>query len=86
MWTKITRKKYGREKLRYASDTTDEEWALIEPLLPLPAKGRGRPRTTDLRSVVDALFYIAQSGCRVADAAEELSALHDGAAVFLPVA
>ncbi len=64
MWTKITRKKYGREKLRYASDTTDEEWALIEPLLPLPAKGRGRPRTTDLRSVVDALFYIAQSGCQ----------------------
>src|SRR6202166_1233196 len=64
MWTKITRLKYAREGLRYANDTTDEEWALIEPLLPLPAKGRGRPRTTDLRSVVNALFFIGQSGCQ----------------------
>jgi hypothetical protein len=31
MWTEITRLKYGREKLRYASDTTDEEWSMIEP-------------------------------------------------------
>lgn len=64
MWTKITRKKYGREGLRYASDTTEEEWSVIEPLLPPPAKGRGRPRTTELRSVVDALFFMAQSGCQ----------------------
>jgi transposase len=64
MWTKITRKKYGREKLRYASDTTDEEWSVIEPLLPALATGRGRPRTTELRSVVNALFYMAQSGCQ----------------------
>lgn len=64
MWTEITRPKYAREGLRYASDTTDEEWALIAPLLPSPAKGRGRPRTTQLRSVVDALFFIAQSGCQ----------------------
>src|SRR5208282_2034888 len=64
MWTKITRKKYGREGLRYASDTTDEEWAVIEPLLPLRRKGRGRPRTTELRSVVNAVFFMAQSGCQ----------------------
>ena len=64
MWSKITRKKYGRDGLRYASDTTDEEWLLIEPLLPPPAKGRGRPRTTALRSVVNALFFMAQSGCQ----------------------
>ena len=64
MWTKITRPKYARDGLRYSSDTTDEEWALIEPLLPLPAKGRGRPRTTPLRSVVNALFFMAQSGCQ----------------------
>jgi transposase len=63
MWTKITRKKYGREGLRYASDTTDEEWAVIEPLLPPPNK-RGRRRTTQLRGVVDALFFMAQSGCQ----------------------
>ena len=66
MWTKITRRKYARDGLRYARDTTDEEWALIAPLLPPPANGRGRPRTTDLRSVVDALFY-GSSRNRVGD-------------------
>lgn len=64
MWTEITRPKYARDGLRYASDTTDGEWAVIEPLLPLPAKGRGRPRTTLLRSVVNALLFMAQSGCQ----------------------
>jgi putative transposase len=64
MWIEIIRQKYGREGLRYASDTTDEEWAVIEPLLPPARKGRGRPRTTQLRSVVNALYYMAQSGCQ----------------------
>ena len=64
MWTKITRKKYGREKLRYASDTTDEEMGIDRAVVAASRQGRGRPRTTDLRSVVDALFYIAQSGCQ----------------------
>ena len=62
-WTEITRPKYQRERLRYASDTTEEEWAVIAPLLP-PAHRRGRPRETSLRSVVDAIFYIAQSCCQ----------------------
>lgn len=61
-WTEITRPKYRRDGLRYASDTTDEEWALIEPLLPPPC-ARGRPRETQMRDVVNAIFYIAQSGC-----------------------
>jgi putative transposase len=63
MWTEITRPKYERERLRYASDTTDEEWALIEPHLPRSYR-LGRPRKTELRSVVDAIFYIAQTGCQ----------------------
>ena len=62
-WTEITRAKYRREGLRYASDTTDEEWAVIEPHLPPPA-GCGRKRHTRLRDVVDSIFYIAQSGCQ----------------------
>lgn len=62
-WTEITRPQYRREGLCYASDTTDEEWAVIAPHLP-PSPCRGRPRTTDLRSVVNAIFYIAQSGCQ----------------------
>src|SRR3569833_1518953 len=61
-WTEITRPKYRRDGLRYASNTTDEEWALIEPLLPAPTE-RGRPRETAMRKVVNAIFYIAQSGC-----------------------
>jgi transposase len=62
-WTEITRPKYRRDGLRYASDTTDEEWAIITSFLPAKS-GRGRPRTTDLRAVVDGIFYIAQTGCQ----------------------
>jgi transposase len=62
-WTEITRPKYRRDGLRYASDTTDEEWAVIAPHLPA-AHRRGRPRETSLRNVVNAIFYIAQSCCQ----------------------
>lgn len=46
----------------YPSDITDEQWALIEPHLPVHPGGR--PRTTDLRDVVDAIFYVAKTGCQ----------------------
>lgn len=62
-WTEITRPKYRREALRYASDTTDDEWSVIEPHLPAPRR-RGRPRTTELRAALNAIFYLAQSGCQ----------------------
>jgi transposase len=62
-WTETTRPKYRRDQLRYASDTTDEEWAIIEPHLATEYR-RGRPRKTELRAVVNAIFYIAQSGCQ----------------------
>jgi len=62
-WTDITREVHNREAERYPSDLTDAEWALIAPLLP-PAKPGGRPRTTDLRDVADAILYIASSGCQ----------------------
>ena len=62
-WTEITRRQYRREGLRYASDLTDAEWALIEPLLPSPSR-IGRPRTADLRNVVEAILYMASSGCQ----------------------
>ena len=52
-----------REGLRYASDVTDAEWKLIEPLMP-PASPIGRPRTTDLRAVVNAILYMASTGCQ----------------------
>jgi transposase len=63
MWTEITRRKYEREEQRYASDLTDAEWALIEPHMPA-AKRLSRPRATELRSVLDAILYIARTGCQ----------------------
>ena len=48
---------------RYPSDLSDAEWAVLEPLLP-PAKPGGRPRTTDLRAVCNAVFYLVHVGCQ----------------------
>src|SRR3989441_6362454 len=63
MWTEITRPKYERAGQRYASDVTDKEWALIEPHMPA-AKPLGRPREIELRAVLDAILYIARTGCQ----------------------
>lgn len=46
----------------YPSDLTDQGWAILEPLIP-PAAPGGRPRTTDMREVVDAIFYRNRNGC-----------------------
>lgn len=62
-WTEITRPQYRRAGLRYASDTTDAEWALIAPFMP-ERRRLGRPRTTDLRVVMDAILYMAATGCQ----------------------
>jgi putative transposase len=62
-WTEITRREHDREGLRYASDVSDEEWRLIEPLLP-PQRRWGRPRKTSLRSVIDAILYMLATGCQ----------------------
>jgi putative transposase len=47
----------------YPSDVTDTQWALIAPLIPVAPPG-GRPRKTDMRDVVDAIFYILRTGCQ----------------------
>jgi len=60
MWTETTRRQYRREDLRYASDMTDAEWALIAPHLPA-AKRLGRPRCVPLRGVVEALLYLLRT-------------------------
>ncbi|TXM61549.1 transposase, partial [Methylobacterium sp. WL12] len=46
MWTTENRTRYDRSELRYPSDLTDDEWALIEPLIP-PAKRGGGKRSVD---------------------------------------
>lgn len=62
-WTDITRRYYAREAARYASDLSDGEWGLIAPLLPGP-KPVGRPRVANLREVVNAILYMASTGCQ----------------------
>jgi putative transposase len=62
-WTEITREQYRRDGLRYASDMTDAEWQLIEPLMPARSR-RGRPRQISLRVIMNAILYIGASGCQ----------------------
>jgi transposase len=62
MWTVENRAKYNRDHLRYPSDLTDAEWALIEPLIP-PAKKGGNKRTVDVRAVVNGVMYVLSTGC-----------------------
>ncbi|AZG78895.1 IS5 family transposase [Methylocystis rosea] len=62
-WTETTRAQYVRGGMRYASDCTDAEWAIVEPFMPPPSRV-GRPRTTLLRDVWNAIQYIAATGCQ----------------------
>lgn len=48
----------------YTSDMSDEEWARIEPLLPLARTGAGHPLELDMRMVVNAIFYLVRTGCQ----------------------
>ncbi len=47
----------------YPSDLTDAEWVLIAPLI-RPAKRGGRPRSVNVREVVNAIFYVLSTGCQ----------------------
>ena len=62
-WDDVARQDHRRVCARYPSDMTDREWAIIAPLLP-PARSGGRPRTVDLRAVMDAILFMASSGCQ----------------------
>ncbi len=62
-WNETTRREYERRGGRYASDVTDREWTLVAPFPPA-AKRIGRPRTTDLRDVLDTIVYMATTGCQ----------------------
>src|SRR5690348_3581214 len=63
MWTIENRARYNRDKLRYPSDVTEEEWALIEPLIP-PAKHGGRRRRVVMREVMNGVMYVLSTGCQ----------------------
>ncbi|MSP82098.1 MAG: transposase, partial [Alphaproteobacteria bacterium] len=63
MWTPEHRAVADRRGLRYPSDLTDAEWALVAPLIP-PAKRGGRPRKVDVREMLNGIFYVLSTGCQ----------------------
>ena len=63
MWTNENRARYDRSKLRYPSDLTNEEWQLLEPLIP-PRKPGGDKRTVNMREVVNGVMYVLSTGCQ----------------------
>jgi transposase len=63
MWNAEHRVAADRRGLRYPSDLTDAEWALIAPLI-RPAKRGGRPRSVNVREVLNAIFYVLWTGCQ----------------------
>ena len=66
MWTNKNRARYDRSKLRYPSDLTDDEWRLVEPLIPPGRRGGGK-RTVIMREVMNGLMSFSQlavSGAR----------------------
>lgn len=63
MWKPEHRRTADRRGLRYDSDLTDAEWGLVAPLI-RPAKRGGRPRSVDVREVLNAVFYVLWTGCQ----------------------
>jgi transposase len=71
MWTTENRGRYDRSGLRYPSDLTADEWALIKPLIPRAKRG-GNKRTVDVREVVNGLMYLLSTGCQWAALPKDL--------------
>src|SRR5437764_12579056 len=63
MWKPEHRGAAERRGLRYPSDLSEAEWALIEPMIP-PAKRGGRRREVNIREVLNAIFYVLSTGCQ----------------------
>jgi putative transposase len=63
MWKAEHRRSAGRRGLRYPSDLTDAEWALVESLIPPPKHG-GRKRSVNVREGLNAIFYVLSTGCQ----------------------
>jgi putative transposase len=52
-----------KDTKRYSSDLTEREWLRLAPLIP-PAKKGGRPRTVNMREVINGIFYVLKTGCQ----------------------
>jgi putative transposase len=61
MWTQADRALVG--DFGSGQALTDDQFRLLEPLIP-PARPGGRPRSTDIRNLLDGLFYLVRTGCQ----------------------
>ena len=61
MWTPTTRRQHSRAGLRYGSDLTDDEWAILSPFLPVEASC-GRKRAWPMREIVNGICYVLRGG------------------------
>ena len=80
MWTKKNRGRYDRSMLRYPSDLTDDEWAHVEPLIPLAKRG-GNKRRVDVREVMNGIMYVLSTGCQCEREASPTAAIIDSQSV-----
>ena len=79
MWKPEHRLAADRSGLRYPSDLTDAEWAIVEPMIP-PARHGGRKRSVNVREVLNGIFYILWTGCQWTALPKDLppkSTVHD---------
>jgi putative transposase len=63
MWTTENRQRYNRDRLRYPTDLTDEEWSLVEKLIPNAKRG-GRKREVDMRETLNGIMYVLGTSCQ----------------------
>ena len=70
MWTAENRPNYERKGQRYPSDLSDEEWALVEPLLP-------PERRVSRRDVLDAILYVLTTGADSGDGGQRFRSIAD---------
>jgi transposase len=63
MWNPESRARHRRGGLRYPSDLSDEEWAVIAPQIP-PGRRGGRRRSVDVWAVLNGVLYVLETGCQ----------------------
>ena len=82
MWKPEHRRAADRRCLRYPSDLTDAEWALVGPAIP-PAKRGGRRREVNVREVLNAIFYVLSTCCQWAALPKDLPPKSTAHAFFM---
>lgn len=81
MWKPEHRLAADRSGLRYPSDLTDAEWAIVEPMIP-PARHGGRKRSVNVREVLNGILYILWTGCQWKALPKDLPPKAHGCRVF----